>query len=134
MQIIVFTLMDKYYGINTGNVEEISRKINSYKVPNAPYWVEGLINLRGNVITLVNLCKLLNLEEDLCYDYFIIVDKKQEKIALMIRDVVEVVNIQEEDIQKIREKTLDGILGIVKIKEKIVNIIDIEMLLSKNEG
>ena len=64
MQIIVFTLNDKYYAIDTEQVEEISKNIPSTIVPNAPYWIEGLINLRGNVVSLVNLCKILRREED----------------------------------------------------------------------
>lgn len=129
MQIIVFTLSNKYYAIATDKVEEISRMIASTIVPNSPEWVEGLINLRGNVVTLVNLCKLLRQSDDGCYNNIIIIHKEEEKVGLMVKDVIEVIDINSEDIQKINDEIVDGILGIVQMDEEIVNIIDIDMLL-----
>ncbi len=135
MQIIIFTLSDKYYAISTENVEEISRNINITKVPNAPNWVEGLVNLRGgNVVTLINLCKLLQQEESICYNNIIIVQNQEEKVAVLVKDVIEVANIEEEDIQRVSEESVDGVIGIVRLKDNIINIIDINMLISKNEG
>lgn len=134
MQIIIFKLRDQYYAISTENVEEISKNISITKVPNAPTWVEGLVNLRGNVVTLINLCKLLQQEDSSCYNNIIIIQNEEEKVAIIVEDVVEVVDIEEEDIQKIGEEAADGIIGIIRIKDEIVNIIDINMLISKNEG
>ena len=134
MQIIVFTLKDKYYAMSTDKVEEISKKIPSTKVPNSPTWVEGLINLRGYVVTLVNLSKLLHQDDGVCYNNIIIIHNNEEKIGLMVRNVKEVMNIKTEDIQRIEDKGSDGIIGIVRMKGNIINIIDIEKLLSKNEG
>jgi len=134
MQIIVFTLNDKHYAITTDKVDEISKQIQSTLVPNSLDWVEGLINLRGNVVTLLNLSKLLHQNDSICYNNIIIINNNEEKVGLMVKDVVQVMDIQTEDIQKINSDILDGILGIVKIDEVIINIIDIEILLSKNEG
>lgn len=134
MQIIIFTLSDQYYAISTKNVEEISKNINITKVPNAPKWVEGLVNLRGNVVTLINLSKLLQQDESLCYNNIIIVQNQEEKIAVLVKDVIEVVNIEEEDIQRVLDEATDGIVGIVRLKDRIINIIDINILISKNEG
>lgn len=134
MQIIIFKLRDQYYAISTENVEEISKNISITKVPNAPTWVEGLVNLRGNVVTLINLCKLLQQEDSSCYNNIIIIQNEEEKVAIIVEDVVEVVDIEEEDIQKIGEEAADGIIGIIRMKDEIVNIIDINTLISKNEG
>lgn len=134
MQIIVFTLNDKHYAITTDKVDEISKQIQSTLVPNSPDWVEGLINLRGNVVTLLNLSKLLHQDDSVCYNNIIIINNDEEKVGLMVKDVVQVMDIKTEDIQKINNDVLDGILGIVKVDEVIINIIDIEILLSKNEG
>lgn len=134
MQIITFTLRDKHYAIATDKVEEISKKINSTLVPNAPDWVEGVINLRGNVVTLLNLSKLLHQEDSVCYNNIIIIHKEDEKIGLMVTDVQQVMDVDIEDIQKIDKEKTDGIFGILKIDEMIINIIDIDAILSKNEG
>ena len=134
MQIIIFTLSDKYYGICTDIVEEITNNQNSTNVPNAPNWVEGLINLRGNVVTLVNLSKLLGQEEDIGYNNIIIINNEEEKVGLMVKDVIGVRDIEEEQIQSVNGKINDGIKGIVKIEKELVNIMDIDILLSENEG
>lgn len=134
MQIIVFTLDEKYYAISTDRVEEISVNLAFTVVPNAPDWVEGLINLRGNVVTLVNLSKLLHQEQEICYNNIIIIHNEEEKVGLMVKQVIEVMDIQQEEFQKVVKEDLDGILGIVRRNERIINIVDIDKLLFKNEG
>ena len=134
MQIIVFTLSDKYYAIGTDKVEEICKDLAFTLVPNSPDWVEGLINLRGNVVTLVNLSKLLHQEEDMCYNNIIIIHNEEEKVGLMVKDVMEVMDIQSDEFQKISKEEQGGILGIVRRDGRIINIVDIDKLLFKNEG
>ena len=134
MQIIVFSLGEKHYAISTDKVEEISKRIPSTVVPNAPDWVDGLINLRGNVVTLLSLSKLLQQEDSLCYNNIIILNDNDEKIGLLVKNVVQVMDIEEADIQRVVDHAIDGFIGIIKKDEVIINIIDIEILLSKNEG
>ncbi len=133
MQIIVFTLNNKYYAINTEQIEEITKTTNFTKVPNATDWTEGLINLRGNVVTLVNLSKLLLQEEDSCYNNIIIVNVEDERIGILVKDVIEVVNIEDEEIETFNTRDL-GIDGIYRIDNRIINIVNIHSLLYKNEG
>lgn len=134
MQIIIFTIGDKYYGLNTEEVEEIIDETQSKKVPNSPDWVEGLINLRGSVVTTINLSKLLRQKEDLCYNNIIIINDNEEKIGLLIKDVVEVIDIDEKDIEQMDMEAEDAIIGILRVNDRLVNIIDINILFSKNEG
>lgn len=131
MQIIIFTLSDKHYAITTDNVNEITKQIQVTMVPNSPAWVEGLINLRGNVITLLNLSKLLHQTVSLCYNNIIILNINEEKIGLMVEDVDQILDINSEDIQKLSTDSMNEILGIIKIDEVIINIIDIEILMQK---
>lgn len=134
MQIIIFKLRDKYYALNTDMVEEISKMITSTKVPNAPQWVDGLINLRGFVVTLLDLGFLLEIEDGLCYNNIIICNYEEEKIGLLVEEIIGVREIEEDMIRKISKKTEKGILGILQTKDYIVNIIDVEELLTRNEG
>lgn len=129
MQIIVFTLGDKYYALNTEIVEEITETIDSTNIPNTPDWIEGLINLRGSVVTLVNLFKLLDRDGDLWYNNIIIIRQDEDHMGLMVSDVVKVTNISEEDLQE--STNIDnGITGIILLDDRIVNLIDIKKLLS----
>lgn len=128
MQIIVFTLGEKYYAFKTDKVLEISRKIKASKVPNSPDWIEGLVNLRGNIVTMVNISKILQLDSPLCYNKFIILQEEDEKIGIMVTEVSEVVTIAKEDLQVIQGNNENAIVGIVELDKKIVNIIDIKKM------
>lgn len=134
MQIITFTLGDKYYAIYTDKVDEICDRIDSIMVPNSPNWVKGIINLRGSVVTLIDLSKLLRLDDSLCYNNIIVIHNEDDKIGLMVKDVIEVRDLQTSEIQKISHNDLNVMLGIVTVDERIINIIDIDGLLFKNEG
>lgn len=133
MQIVIFLLGEKHYGFKTEKVLEISKEANPTIVPNSPDWVEGLVNLRGDIVTMVNLSKVLQLDDTLCYNKFIILENNGEKIGLMVTDVIEVINMDEEEFQKVDNIENNGVVGIIKLDGEIVNIIDINNLL-KNEG
>ncbi|WP_312651541.1 chemotaxis protein CheW [Proteiniclasticum sp.] len=129
-QIIVFTLGEKYYAVNSDQVEEISKMIDSTLVPNAPRHIEGLINLRGNVISLVNLSKLLHLTEEECYNNIVILDRQDEKVGILVTEVKEVLKIKEEDIEKVSTETKSGVVGIIQLDEELVNYIDLDRIIS----
>ncbi|HSR03278.1 MAG TPA: chemotaxis protein CheW [Proteiniclasticum sp.] len=129
-QIIVFTLGEKYYAVNSDQVEEISKLIPSTLVPNAPKHIEGLINLRGNVISLVNLAKLLHLNEDECYNNIVILDRQDEKIGILVTEVKEVLKIEEKDIEKVSAETRNGVVGILQLQSELVNYIDLDRIIS----
>ncbi|MER2040068.1 MAG: CheW domain-containing protein, partial [Solibacillus sp.] len=87
MQMIIFTLNENYYAFSSENVEEITNKMPWTPVPQSPSWVQGLVNLRGNVITLINFYKLLSPTDEtkeLWYNNIIIVKNDEEKIAFMV--------------------------------------------------
>lgn len=134
MQIIVFKLSDKYYALNTDMVEEISKTIPSTKVSNAPQWIDGLINLRGSVVTLLDLGIILEIEDSLCYNNIIICNYEEEKIGLLVEEIIGVREIELDMIRKITNNMKKGILGILQTKDYIVNIIDVNALLTRNEG
>lgn len=129
MQIIVFTLGEKYYAFNSEKVEEISKLIESTTVPKSPAWIEGLINLRGNVVSLVNLSRLMKHEDKGCYTNIVIVNVKDEKIGIMVSEVKEVLKIKETDIEKVSMETGDGVVGILQLEEKLVNYIDLDLII-----
>jgi len=129
-QIIVFTLGEKYYAVNSDQVEEISKLIPSTLVPNAPKHIEGLINLRGNVISLVNLAKLLRLGEDQCYNNIVILDRQDEKLGILVTEVKEVLKIEEKDIEKVSAETKSGVVGILQLEKDLVNYIDLDRIIS----
>ena len=127
-------ILHNRYAISTDKVKEIIKNEQSTVVPNSPDWVEGLINLRGNIVTLLNLSKLLQHDTTMCYNNIIILNNDDDKIGLLIGNVDQVLDLEEKDIQKITDEKKSEFTGIIQIDEEIVNMIDIEILLTKNEG
>lgn len=134
MQIIVFKLSQKHFAITTEKIEEITKLLPSINVPKSPYGVEGLVNLRGNVVAQISLSKLLHLDEDLCYNNVMIINNDDHKIGLLINEVIKVMDIDESLIQNIEAQSTLGTKGIFQVNGIIVNILDVDELLSEKEG
>lgn len=131
MQMIIFTLNENYYAFSSENVEEITNKMPWTPVPQSPSWVQGLVNLRGNVITLINFYKLLSPTdeiEELCYNNIIIVKNDEEKIAFMVDEVAWVLDIEPSTIQQLDDKTDELVSSVIQVKDQIVSVINMEKL------
>lgn len=129
-QIIVFTLGEKYYAVDSGQVEEISKMMDSTMVPNAPEHIKGLVNLRGNVVALVNLQVLLRLKEKECYNNIVIMNRENEKIGILVTEVKEVLKIDDGDIEKVSGDGKNGVSGVIQLGGNLVNYIDLERIIS----
>ena len=137
MQIIVFTLKEKYYAIPTEDVEEIVKEMPHTHVPKAPSWVEGLINIRRNAITLINLYKLLSNTsetEELCYNSIIILKNNDKKVAFAVDSVEAVSEIDSNDVQMTDYAKAKEVAGIIRLNNKMISLISMEALFSINEG
>ena len=137
MQIVDFTLKEKYYAIPTEDVEEIVKEMPHTHVPKAPSWVEGLINIRGNAITLINLYKLLSNTsetEELCYNSIIILKNNDKKVAFAVDSVEAVSEIDSNDIQMTDYAKAKEVAGIIRLNNKMISLISMEALFSINEG
>lgn len=129
-QIIVFTLGEKYYAVDSGQVEEISKMMDSTMVPNAPEHIKGLVNLRGNVVALVNLQVLLRLKEKECYNNIVIMNRENEKIGILVTEVKEVLKIDDGYIEKLSGDGKNGVSGVIQLGGNLVNYIDLERIIS----
>lgn len=128
---IIFTLNENYYAFSSENVEEITNKMPWTPVPQSPAWVQGLVNLRGNVITLINFYKLLSPKdeiEEVCYNNIIIVKNDEEKIAFMVDEVAWVLDIEPSAIQQLDDKTDELVSSVIQVKDQIVSVINMEKL------
>lgn len=136
MQIIVFRLKDLYYGISTEVVEEITTTLSFTTVPKSLDWIQGLVNLRGDVLTLINLYKLLNLDDfnlDDCYNNTIIAQLDENNVALMVDEVIGVIDVDENDFQSVSEEENSYLLALVTAYNQIVNILELKNLFEEKE-
>ena len=105
IQLVTFQLGEELYGINIMDVKEIVRAQEIRQLPNAPGYVEGIFNLRGEIIPIINLHKRFHLkkaassEEDELLSGFIIIDVDGMKLGVIIDRVSRVVSIEREEMQ-----------------------------------
>jgi purine-binding chemotaxis protein CheW len=142
-QLVTFQLGEELYGINIMDVKEIVRVQDIRAIPNAPAYVEGIFNLRSEIIPIINLHKRFHLkkvltsEEDELLSGFIIIDVDGMKLGVIIDRVSRVVTIEKDDIQP-PPQMLSGIgaeyiQGVVRQDQGYLIILDIRDLFNPKE-
>lgn len=101
LQVVIFSLMNELYGIDISNIVEIIKTPEMTTVPNAKKFIEGVINLRGKIIVVVDLNIKLDHErqETTPETRIIVVELDNEWIGFRVQSVSETVKIQRDDIQ-----------------------------------
>jgi purine-binding chemotaxis protein CheW len=142
-QLVTFQLGEELYGINIMDVKEIVRVQEIRSIPNAPVYVEGIFNLRSEIIPIINLHKRFHLkkvltsEEDELLSGFIIIDIDGMKLGVIIDRVSRVVTIEKDDVQP-PPQMLSGIgaeyiQGVVRQDQGYLIILDIRDLFNPKE-
>jgi len=127
---VTFKLGKEYYGLPIENVLSIEKPSKTTRIPNAPDFIIGLINLRGDVIPVVDLRTKLGMEKkQVDKDSRIIIMKEKENIVgLIVDSSKEVLDIDEEDIDKPptdeTNAIIDCISGIGKKGERLIFILN----------
>ena len=132
MQIVIFTLGKEKFALETQLVSGIEKVLNITRVPNTEDHIRGLANLRGNIITIIDLKKYLKMENIMNEENVIILQSGDERIGLLVDNVHEVIEITDNMLEKSND-TDDYIKGIVNLKEYIVTLLEGETLLSRRE-
>ena len=143
IQLVTFQLGEELYGIDIMDVQEIVRLRDVRGIPNAPVYVEGIINLRGDIIPVINLHRRFNLpraslsEQDQLLSGFVIIDLKGTKLGMLIDKVSRVVTVETETIQP-PPQILSGIgkeyiRGVTSERESYLIILDIHRIFDPKE-
>ena len=105
LQLVTFQLGVEQYGIDIMEVDGIVREENIRSIPNAPNYVEGIFNLRGNIIPVISLHKRFHLkaanlsEEDKLLSGLVIINLNEMLIGIIIDKVSRVVTVEIDKIQ-----------------------------------
>lgn len=131
MQIVVFKLGDEHFAVETEIVQSINDMMGITRVPKAPEYIKGLINLRGSIKSLVDINLLLNVESSEIQKNIIILKVDDEELGITVDEVEEVLEIDENSIHKLdNEKTNPYVKGILNYDNRLLTIIDIDKLLN----
>jgi purine-binding chemotaxis protein CheW len=130
-QIVVFKLGDEDYGIEIGQVREIIRKREITPMPRQPPYVEGVINVRGTIIPVVNLKKRFGLHLDASkHPHTIIVESGDGLIGMLVDAVSEVIRVPADQIHPTPSVTTgvdsEYLRGICRLGERLLIYLDVE--------
>ena len=138
-QLVVFDLSTESYGVDIGAVREIIRLQDITKVPRTPEFVEGVINLRGKVIPVVDLRKRFGLpaEKESKENRIVVVDIGAQDIGVIVDAVTEVLRIATESVEPpasvITTADSEYLLGIAKLDSRLIILLDLERVLTEAE-
>ncbi len=141
MQLVGFTIGKELFGVNILMVQEIIRSAKIATVPNAPVFVQGVINLRGNIIPVIDLRKRLVLEsieinpED---TWIIILEIDGKTTGFIVDSVTEVLKVDKKTIEPPPDIVVAGlesqyIHGVCDIGDNLLIILDFDRILLIDE-
>ncbi len=138
-QIVIFDLCDESFGVDIAAVESIIKMQPITRMPHAPEFVEGLINLRGKVLPVIDLRARFDLTARATdkNSRIIVVTVNETEVGMIVDGVSEVLTISEETIEETPSIATtiasNFITGIAKIDQRLVILLDLERVLSSGE-
>lgn len=137
-QYIVVKLDGEQYGIDINFIDNIVRMQQVTRVPKAQSFFEGVINLRGEIIPVMNLRLRFDLEQKEHTNATRIIIVKPEnnaKIGILVDEVREVVTLAEEDVEKtVHDEQGMNLLGVGKYKETLISLLNIQGIIQEVEN
>jgi len=138
-QLVVFQLANEYYGVDIGAVSTIIRMQDLTAVPQTPNYVEGVINLRGSIIPVIDLRKRFCLAQNSITksSRIVVVEANGMMVGMIVDAVAETLRISSDMIEPpsciIASVESDYLRGIAKDGDRLVILLDIDMVMSGKE-
>lgn len=139
LQIVGFRIGRETFGLPISMVREIVRVPEITSVPNAPEYIEGVINLRGRIIPVVDLRKRFGEKVGVPSkkNRIVVVELETRLIGLLVNSASEVLRIPPSEIQApqdvFQEGELNYITGVGKLKGRLVIMLDLSRILQRGE-
>ncbi|GMU94908.1 MAG: chemotaxis protein CheW [Ignavibacterium album] len=139
LQLVSFMIGNEEYAVDIFYVKEINRLSQITKVPNAPDFIEGVINLRGRIIPVIDLRIKMGLPKK-GYDKdsrIIVIEDENILVGFLVDSVREVLRIPklviEEPPEMVTSSKTEFISSVGKLEDRLLILIDLKKILSKNE-
>lgn len=144
-RVIAFLLNEELIGIDIKNIIKITKRLDITPVPKTPEHILGVMNLRGNIVPVVNTKKMLGLPhaEENNQEFILIIDSSIGNIGLMIDQVIGAITIEDDEIlpAPINSIGIDSkyITGVIVTNEEMENrnlliLLNIDKLFQKNDA
>lgn len=135
MQVVVFKLGCEEYAMDILNVQEIIRLLNITRIPRTREYVEGVVNLRGSIIPLINLHTKFSIEVGQAEEErrIIVCQFDDVKAGIIVDEVLEVIRLHTAQIEEVDELhasiNADNIKGIAKVNDRLLIMLDMKKIL-----
>ncbi|KKH93383.1 chemotaxis protein CheW [Methanosarcina sp. 1.H.T.1A.1] len=140
IQVIVFNLGEEIYGVEISQIKEIILPTQITRIPNVPDFVEGILNLRGQIAVIINLRKRLGKEPKKNDENtrIIVIEYDNATIGMMVDSVSEVKYLSSKNIEEIpRFLALTDeskfLMGVGKLEDGLLTLMDLKELFSEEE-
>lgn len=139
LQWVTYRLDDETYGINVMQVQEVLRYTEIAPVPGAPSYVMGIINLRGNVVTVIDTRARFGLPPSEITDNsrIVIIESDEHVVGILVDSVAEVVYLKSSEIDSApnvgTEESAKFIQGVSNRGDELLILVDLNKLLSDDE-
>ncbi len=138
-QLVVFGLTQELYGVDIGRVQEIIRMQTITEVPRAPEFVEGVINLRGGIIPVIDLRKRFGMTNE-SHDKetrIVVVEMGGQRVGLVVDRVSEVLRVPKDNIEppSALVTTIESayLRAIAKMEDRLIILLDLDRVLRMEE-
>lgn len=128
--------MDQLFGVRIEDVQEILDYQEITPVPYAPKFVKGILDLRGEIVPVIELSRKFGHKDADAYSNYklIVISLPNQQVGILVNDVTEVTSINEADIRKppalLSHKAL---AGIIKLNNRLVILLNVENILQKED-
>ena len=138
-QLVSFVVENEEFGVDILNVQEIIRTVEITRVPKSPEFVEGVINLRGKIVPVIDLRKRFGIAEKKhdAETRIIVVELPDKVVGFLVDKVKEVIRVEKSVIEPPPELTTsinaNYITGVAKLQDRLLILLDLDKVLSSDE-
>ncbi|MEH6499180.1 MAG: chemotaxis protein CheW [Pseudoalteromonas distincta] len=139
LQWVTFRLDNETYGINVMQVQEVLRHTEIAPVPGAPSYVLGIINLRGNVVTVIDTRQRFGLTPAPITDNtrIVIIEADKQVVGILVDSVAEVVYLRQSEIETApnvgTDESAKFIQGVCNKNDELLILVDLEKMMTEDE-
>lgn len=139
-QLVVFSIGNEEFGVEIGQVREIVRLVQITYLPKAPVFIEGVVNLRGQVLAVIDLAKRIGIESNPRTEStrIIVVEVESNTVGMIVDAVSEVLRLSSDDVDEVpmlvdTEVPEHYIRGVGKLKDRLLVLLDLDKILTPEE-
>ena len=137
MKPVIFKLNEEMFGVDINKVQGIEKQINIVPVPNSTSYIDGIINLRGEVVPVYDLKKKFGMKSSSISENFIIVRFNGVALALGVDAVLEIDDLPADKVvsmpSMVKTSATAYLDRVANLKEGLVILLDIDKLLTDEE-